>query len=111
MTMSFSALKVKLILKLLATDVRNFDDIVESRTVQRLMQLPMMSMQQAPPRLKMRMLKECTNHLMKELVERHLEVIRHVKLLNDCYSMSALVLVHATSFIAALTLPRAIHVR
>ncbi|XP_046677580.1 odorant receptor 4-like [Homalodisca vitripennis] len=33
---------------------------------------------------------------------------KSVKLLNDCFSLSALVLVQATSLIAALTLPRAI---
>ncbi|KAG8319655.1 Or2ap [Homalodisca vitripennis] len=107
MTLSFSALKIKLSLKLLAKDVRNIDDIVESRTLQRVKQLSMISLQLTTQQM-MTLSMECRKDLLKELVERHLGVIRSVKLLNDCFSLSALVLVQATSLIAALTLPRAI---
>ncbi|KAG8302104.1 hypothetical protein J6590_037484 [Homalodisca vitripennis] len=108
MTMSFSALKIKLTLKLLATDVRNFDEIVTLRTKYRMMELSMMSLEQVPGREKMKVSVECRKHLLRELIDRHLEAIGSVKLINDCYSLSALVLVQASSFIAALTLPRAI---
>ncbi|KAG8268057.1 hypothetical protein J6590_036621 [Homalodisca vitripennis] len=106
MTMNFALLKIKLRMKLLAEDIRNIDDIVISRAVYRMMQLPASQLKQVTPEDKKEIYLICRNNLMKELIESHLEIIRSVKLVNDCYSLPMLIFAQASSLIAALMLPR-----
>ncbi|KAG8337600.1 Gpror40p [Homalodisca vitripennis] len=111
MTLSFAALKLKMLLKMLANDMRNFDDIVACRTAQIVVELSMTSLQQKiTDRDKIMISFECRKRLLKELVERHFGMIRTVKLMNNCYAFPVLVLVQTSSFLSALILPQAIQV-
>ncbi|KAG8328140.1 hypothetical protein J6590_000797 [Homalodisca vitripennis] len=109
MTMNFAALKLKLRLKLMANDVRNFDEIVALRTAERVMELSMSSLQQEiTDRDKIIISIQCRKSLLKELVERHNGMIRTIKLMNACYAFPVLILVQTSSFLAAFTLSQAI---
>ncbi|XP_046671101.1 odorant receptor 85c-like [Homalodisca vitripennis] len=109
--MNFAALKLKLRLKLMANDVRNFDEIVALRTAERVMELSMSSLQQEiTDRDKIIISIQCRKSLLKELVERHNGMIRTIKLMNACYAFPVLILVQTSSFLAAFTLSQAIQV-
>ncbi|XP_046662788.1 odorant receptor 2a-like [Homalodisca vitripennis] len=108
MTVTFAALNVKLRLRLLAEDVRNIDGNVVSRTICRLKEMSILASEKVTEPYKTRAYKECRRNLLKQLVEKHIGIIRRVNLMNACYSLPALFLVQASSLFSALALAQAV---
>ncbi|KAG8291683.1 hypothetical protein J6590_054416 [Homalodisca vitripennis] len=109
MTMAFAALKAKLTMKLLAADIRRMDEIIDLRADHKLLEFSWLSMREMSDRDRKRIKGvisiECRKYLLKELVERHVTIIRNIKKINECFSLSSLFLIQMAGMISALILP------